>query len=157
MSSRGKKKTIESGRTKSTSSARELWWNIHGKKAIILGVVALCFLTVMGVAIAAGGSFDNTSDKSLPTLLDLGSSGCPACDDIRPIIDELKSQYKGKINVNFYDVNNSSTGKSLANTYGVTSIPTLVYVNKNGTVVKKTVGYKSKSEIIAVFRELGWI
>ena len=157
MSSRGKKKTVVTGRTKSTSSARELWWKIHGKKAIILGVVALCFLTVMGVAIAAGGSFDNTSDKNLPSLIDLGSNGCIPCEQLRPVIEELKTQYRGKINVNFYDVNNSAKGKSLANTYSVTSIPTLVYVDKNGTMVRKTVGYKSKSEIIAVFRELGWI
>lgn len=99
----------------------------------------------------------NTSGSSARyTLMDLGSKGCIPCDNLQPVLDSLRATYKDKINVVFYDVNNSVTGARLGNEYNVTTIPTLIYLDNNKEVYR-SVGYKSQSEIEADFRRLGWI
>lgn len=67
------------------------------------------------------------------------------------------AQKGGKISVKFYDVNRTSEGAKLANKYNVSTIPTLIFLDKNGKVVKRMVGYQSQSEIESAFRSLGWI
>lgn len=89
--------------------------------------------------------------------MDLGSKGCIPCDNLQPVLNTLRTKYKGKIDVKFYDVNNTATGAQLANKYNVSTIPTLIFLDKNGNVVKRMVGYQSQSQLESAFKSLGWI
>ncbi len=81
------------------------------------------------------------SDK--PVLLDFYADWCPSCRTLGPIIDQIASERSdikvGKININ--------DDKMLADKFGVKSIPSL-FVLKNGNIVNKSVGVKSKSAIL---------
>jgi len=47
---------------------------------------------------------EQATGKGLPTLIDLGADKCIPCKMMAPILEELKGQYKGKLDVLFVDV-----------------------------------------------------
>jgi len=83
------------------------------------------------------------SDK--PVLLDFWASWCTPCQMIAPTIEaiaEERSDIKvGKVNV---DIEPELTGQ-----FGIMSIPTLLVI-KGGKLVNKSLGVKSKDEILAM-------
>lgn len=100
---------------------------------------------------------DNTSESNVKyTLMNLEGAGCPSCEQLKPVISSIKTQYSGSVNVVSYDVNNSTKGASLGNEYNVSTIPTLIYL-EDGNEVSRSEGYKSQSEIEEEFGRLGWI
>ena len=69
-----------------------------------------------------------------------------------PILDELKTKYKGKINVLFIHVGEEPI---LAERYGIQSIPVQAFFDKTGKEVFRNVGFFAKEKILAKFKELG--
>ncbi|MDZ7822565.1 MAG: thioredoxin domain-containing protein [Candidatus Marinimicrobia bacterium] len=45
-----------------------------------------------------------TASASLPKLLDLGAESCAPCKMMAPILDELREEYRGVMEVVFIDV-----------------------------------------------------
>ena len=90
--------------------------------------------------------------KVLPKLLDLGASKCVPCKMMAPILEKLAAEYKGKLVVQFIDVweNRAEAGK-----YGVTSIPTQVFYDASGKEFFRHMGFFSKDDILAKFKEHG--
>lgn len=60
---------------------------------------------------------------------------------MKPVVDGLQQEYQGK--VDFIRINtDTATGEQqkIADQFGVTVIPTFVFLNSDGTVAKKVVG-----------------
>lgn len=75
-----------------------------------------------------------------PVLVDFWAEWCTPCRIVGPIIEELATEYSGKVKVGKMDVDaNGQTAQS----FGVMSIPT-VMLFKNGQPVKVMVGAQSK-------------
>lgn len=83
-----------------------------------------------------------------PVLVDMYADWCGPCKMIGPIIDDLISEYEGKLEI--IKVNVDENPKSTA-ALGVRSIPTLLVFDKNGELVKKQAGAIPKSQIVALF------
>lgn len=69
-----------------------------------------------------------------PVILFITQNNCPDCEQARPLIANLQSQYNGT-NVTFvnFNINDNSTSQSVAKAYGVTATPTTVVLRKDGS------------------------
>ena len=88
----------------------------------------------------------------LPKLLDLGAGKCIPCKMMAPILEELKKEYVGRMNVEFIDVwQNPDAGKP----YGIEVIPTQIFYDAEGKELFRHVGFFAKEDILAKWKELG--
>jgi len=80
-------------------------------------------------------------NSQIPVFVDFWAEWCGPCRMVGPVVEELASEYAGKIN--FVKVNVDENNE-LASKYNVFSIPTLAIFNK-GQIVTQQVGAASKS------------
>ena len=89
---------------------------------------------------------------ALPRLVDLGADRCIPCKMMAPIHDELKTEYKGRLEVIFYDVwQNPDQAKKFA----INVIPTQIFFDASGKELFRHEGFMSKEDILAKWKEFG--
>ena len=76
-----------------------------------------------------------------PAIVDFTATWCGPCQRIAPILDELATQYDGKIVIYKVDIDKN---RELAKAFNVSSIPAILYIPLNGEPVI-TVGARDKA------------
>ena len=129
-------------------------------KEIIFGLVIGIFVSFVIIKLVQNKDniSTNTAQSSssnipgLPTLIDLGTTTCTPCQMMIPVLEELRTNYKGKLNVEFI---NTADNQAKAQQYGITVIPTQIFFdNKNKEIFRHT-GYFSTQEILDTFKDKG--
>lgn len=88
----------------------------------------------------------------LPRLVDLGAGKCIPCKLMAPILESLKTEYAGKMNVEFIDVwINPEAGKQ----YGIQIIPTQIFYDAKGKELFRHEGFFAKEDILKKWKEMG--
>ncbi len=96
-------------------------------------------------------NFDTEVLKShLPVLVDFWAEWCGPCKMITPIVEEIASDYAGKVKVGKVNVDFNN---QVAMQYGIRGIPALL-VFKGGAVANQIVGAVPKNDITQILDEV---
>ena len=128
-------------------------------KILIIIALAGAVLTVFAIKRNDSSSDDIDSlepvqiaGKELPVLVDLGADKCIPCKKMTPILEELKSEYEGRLIVDFIDV---WKNPDEAPKYGIKLIPTQIFFDASGKELFRHEGFYSKADILSKWAELG--
>ena len=81
-----------------------------------------------------------------PVLVDFWAEWCAPCKALTPIIDELATEYAGKLKVGKVDTDGN---REVSVRFSVSAIPTVILFN-GGEIVEKFVGLRGKKDFQAV-------
>ncbi|MCG9967245.1 thioredoxin [Pelotomaculum terephthalicicum JT] len=84
------------------------------------------------------------NETNMPFLVDFWAAWCGPCKMIAPIVEEVATEFKDKVKVGKLNVDEN---QGVPGSLKVSSIPTLI-IFKEGKEVERSVGYKSKDEIL---------
>lgn len=103
----------------------------------------------MAEVVLTDSNFDEEVLKSdIPVLVDFWATWCGPCNMVAPIVAEIAKENEGKLKVGKVNVDEE---QRLTIRFGISSIPTLL-VFKNGELVNKAVGFRSKEELEALIK-----
>ena len=75
------------------------------------------------------GKFEFLGDR--PALIDFYAEWCGPCKMLAPVLEDISNEYAGKVDV--YKVNVDAE-EELAMLFGIRSIPTLIFIQQDGTM-----------------------
>ncbi len=91
------------------------------------------------------GSFDtDVLNSDTPVLVDFWAEWCGPCRMMGPTVDQIATDYKGKVKVGKLDVDSN---QQTASRYGIRGIPTLLLF-KGGQIVEQKVGAIGKNDFV---------
>lgn len=123
-------------------------------RLLMVAVLLACIAAVLVLKGRESGATSQPANTAaaLPRLVDLGADKCIPCKMMAPILEELRKEYSGQMEVEFIDVWKTS---SAAEMYGISSIPTQIFFDADGKERFRHEGFFAKEDILAKWKELG--
>ena len=123
----------------------------------LIGTVALAAVLHLAAVPCMAGEASTVPEvpvKGKVTMVDIGAKKCIPCKMMAPILEELEREYDttGKAAIIFIDV---WENRDQAQKFGIRTIPTQIFYDKEGKEVARHEGFLEKKEIVAMLGKLG--
>lgn len=124
---------------------------------LVLGLIVAAVVGMMMFnRVRSGNLAADLADDSIvaggkPVLLQLGAHWCPPCRKQLPVMVELGHE-QDAFSTAYLDVDEHP---DKARGYGVSSIPTLIFFDAEGSELFRHVGFFPKDEILTQWKQLG--
>jgi thioredoxin 1 len=92
---------------------------------------------------------DEVLGSDIPVLVDFWAEWCGPCHRIAPVLDELATEYEGRVRIVKLDADNNP---DTARKYNIMAMPTLI-VFRNGEPVSQVMGAHPKTKMRAQLDE----
>ncbi len=92
------------------------------------------------------------TSSSIPRLVDLGAGKCIPCKAMAPILEQLRADYTGRLEVHVIDV---WKAPDEAQPFGIRMIPTQIFYAADGRELARHEGFISREEILATWKSVG--
>lgn len=124
-----------------------------GAVAILVAVVAACDgAASRDLSRTASAGSAATPTQAVPRLVDVGAGKCIPCKAMAPILDRLRVEYAGRMEVVFVDVWKDPVA---AEPYRIRMIPTQIFYGADGRELARHQGFMSREEILAQWKAVG--
>lgn len=120
----------------------------------VIAVLAVAYFVIgiFGATKSASPKAKVIKPPPVPKIVDVGAEKCIPCKMMVPVLDQLKKDYKGKLQVEFVDI---WKYPNAGNKYGVKLIPTQILYDSKGKEIARHTGFWPKKDIIAEFKKHG--
>lgn len=127
------------------------------KKNLI--IISLIFaLPLIAYAVLSGTKVESATQEHVsgkPQIIKFSSKLCSDCKKMKGVFETVMPQYSGTVEVIEYDIEkNDKNINNAIDTYNVNLVPTIIYIDKNSKVVRKTEGYVDKHKFEAYVKEI---
>ncbi|GAB6012542.1 thioredoxin [Viscerimonas tarda] len=95
-------------------------------------------------------TYEEILQSEKPVVIDFWAEWCGPCRMVGPVVDELATEYAGKVTIGKVDVDNND---AVTAKFGIRNIPTILFF-KNGELVDKHVGAAQKSTLVEKINKL---
>lgn len=121
-----------------------------------MSYAAITFLIMFSLAmfpmLLEGREQNAQETKSLPTLIEIGRGTCTPCKMMKPILEGLKKEYAGVLNVEIIDVRDNPGAMKK---YNIRAFPFQIFYDAAGKEVKRNYGLPTKEQILDMFKSVG--
>src|SRR5512140_1564017 len=130
--------------------------SLLSRAAVTAGLIALA--AACGDGRATSGSAPAQSPPAersaarLPRLVDVGAGKCVACKEMAPILEQLRADFAGRMEVEFVDV---WRNPDAAEPYRIRLIPTQIFYSADGVELSRHEGFMSRESILSRWRVHG--
>ncbi len=126
-----------------------LFRNARGGALIVVAGLALFLSAGCQQATVSNAMYSPTGS---PRLVELGTAVCIPCALMAPGLKELKTEYAGQLEVEVIDTLLNPGAKTQ---YNAPLCATQIYIAASGKELFRHVGYSSKKEILANWKQMG--
>lgn len=126
---------------------------MKSKFIVVAAVLFLGFaLSECGHAAGIEEVLSKAKKEGKIVMLEVGSTGCVPCERMKPVMERLRRDYDGRLEVVFVDIRKE---QNAARRLGVFAIPTQLFFDRKGKVFHRHLGFYGYEEITAVLKKAG--
>ena len=94
-------------------------------------------------------------DTNKPKVIKFYSPMCLDCRKLDAVVKEVMPKYSDKVVYQEFDGQSSDKRtQEMIKTYNVNLVPTMIFLQKDGMIYKKTEGYMSQKELVSVLNAI---
>jgi len=120
--------------------------------AVLLSLIGVLVFRGSGNTAGIDDVLQSAKKEGKAVMLELGSVGCIPCEQMKPVMEKLRANYKGKLEVIFVDVRKD---RENGRRFGVAMIPTQVFLDRSGKEFHRHIGFYGYEEIVPVLKKAG--
>lgn len=123
-------------------------------KKRILAIIILFSLITVPLLFAQTENTKSSEPNPKVTFIELGSVNCIPCKAMQPVMKNIEKKYGNQVEVIFYDIW-SEEQQSYAEKYGISLIPTQVFLDADGKEFHRHEGFYPEEEIDKILESKG--